>query len=155
MFKIKLILFIIAMIGIIWVSRSSLQDFRSHGFYRFFAWVIILCMILMNIEFWFYKPFCLHQIISWILLIISLPLLIFGVRLLRGKGKPIAKRDDPSLVGFEKTTKLVTEGIYRYIRHPLYSSLLFLTWGVFFKRPSRLGVFLAVIATLFLTITKD
>ena len=153
LFKVKLILFIIAMVGIVWVSRSSLWNFRSHGFYRFFAWVIILCMIWMNIEFWFYEPFRLHQIISWILLIISLPFLIWGVQLLRKAGKSDVGRTDPTLVGFEKTTELVTEGIYSYIRHPLYSSLLFLAWGTFFKMPSWVGGCLAVIASFFLTMT--
>jgi protein-S-isoprenylcysteine O-methyltransferase Ste14 len=47
----------------------------------------------------------------------------------------------------------VTVGAFRYIRHPLYSSLLFLAWGVFFKHPSWVGLFLAGIATFFLTMT--
>ncbi len=153
MLQIKAILFIIALAGITWISRSSLRDFRSHGFYRFFAWIAITALILLNINYWFYEPFCLYQIISWILLIISLPLVIRGVQLLRKAGKPDEGRIDPALVGFEKTTQLVTEGIYRYIRHPLYSSLLFLAWGVFFKCPSWTGGCLAVIATFFLTMT--
>jgi protein-S-isoprenylcysteine O-methyltransferase Ste14 len=68
-------------------------------------------------------------------------------------GKPDSKRDDPSLLGMEKTTELVKVGAYRYIRHPLYSSLLFLSWGVFFKNPSWVAVFLAVISTFALTMT--
>jgi len=72
---------------------------------------------------------------------------------LRRVGKPDSERDDPSLIGIEKTTELVTVGAYRYIRHPLYSSLLFLAWGVFFKQPSWIGVSLAVTATFFLTMT--
>ena len=38
-------------------------------------------------------------------------------------------------------------------RHPLYSSLLFLAWGAFFKHPSWVGVSLVLIATFFLTMT--
>jgi protein-S-isoprenylcysteine O-methyltransferase Ste14 len=57
------------------------------------------------------------------------------------------------LVAFEKTTALVTTGAYSYIRHPLYSSLLFLAWGIFFKDPSWLGGLLALGATLFLVAT--
>jgi len=53
----------------------------------------------------------------------------------------------------EKTTKLVVEGAYRYIRHPMYSSLLFLGWGAFFKSISILGMVLAVLATIFLILT--
>jgi len=40
-----------------------------------------------------------------------------------------------------------------YIRHPLYSSLLFLAWGIFFKIPSWSGALLALMATLFLFAT--
>ena len=53
----------------------------------------------------------------------------------------------------EKTTTLVTTGIYRYIRHPLYSSLLFLAWGVFFKSFSWASGSLVVVASLFLVLT--
>jgi protein-S-isoprenylcysteine O-methyltransferase Ste14 len=66
---------------------------------------------------------------------------------------PDSERKDSSLFGIEKTTKLVTVGVYRYIRHPAYSSLLFLGWGAFFKQPSLLGYSLAVLITFFLTMT--
>lgn len=152
-FQFKVIVFIVASIGIAWVSQASLRNFRSHGFYRFFAFESILAFILLNLDYWFYAPFSIPQIISWLLLIISLFLVIHGVQLLRVVGKPDSKRSDLSLIGIEKTTELVTVGAYRYIRHPLYSSLLFLAWGVFFKRPSWVGVSLAVITTFFLTMT--
>ena len=73
--------------------------------------------------------------------------------MLRVMGKPDSTREDPTLVGIEKTTKLVTEGIYAHIRHPLYCSLLFLAWGAFFKHPSWAGGCIASVATLFLYIT--
>jgi protein-S-isoprenylcysteine O-methyltransferase Ste14 len=60
---------------------------------------------------------------------------------------------DPNLLAFEKTTQLVTSGIYAYIRHPLYSSLLLLAWGIFFKLPSLPGGLLALAATIFLVLT--
>jgi protein-S-isoprenylcysteine O-methyltransferase Ste14 len=73
--------------------------------------------------------------------------------LLRLVGKPDRQRDDPSLVAFERTTALVTIGAYRYIRHPLYSSLLFLAWGVYFKLPSWIGGLLAMVCTVLLVVT--
>jgi protein-S-isoprenylcysteine O-methyltransferase Ste14 len=132
------------------VSRASLTVPRSHGFYRFFAWEAILALALLNIDVWFREPFSWHQLISWPLLAISAFLVIAGMRLLSQMGKPDVQRDDVPLVAFEKTTTLVTAGIYRYIRHPLYSSLLFLAWGIFFKGPSWPGGLLALAATLFL-----
>ena len=80
--------------------------------------------------------------------------MIFGVLTLQARGKPTEQReDDPSLLAFEKTTALVMTGIYHVIRHPLYSSLLLLAWGIFFKSPSWLGGALVIIATSFLVLT--
>ena len=47
---------------------------------------------------------------------------------------------------------LATIGAYKYISHPLYASLLWLAWGVFFKHPSLLGVILAITASLSLMV---
>jgi protein-S-isoprenylcysteine O-methyltransferase Ste14 len=49
-------------------------------------------------------------------------------RQLRVGGRPIS--------GIEPTTELVTDGIYRYLRHPLYISLLLLVVGVWLKNVS-------------------
>jgi protein-S-isoprenylcysteine O-methyltransferase Ste14 len=136
---IKVARFLLGTGCLVYVSRASLAVPRSHGFYRFFAWEAILGLALLNINVWFRDPFSWHQLISWLLLMISALLVIVGVRLLKQMGEPDARRDDVPLVAFEKTTTLVTTGAYRYIRHPLYSSLLFLAWGVFFKAPSWLG----------------
>jgi protein-S-isoprenylcysteine O-methyltransferase Ste14 len=150
---IKVACFLLGTGCLVYVSRASLAVPGSHGFYRFFAWEAILGLALLNIDVWFRDPFSWHQLISWPLLILSAFLVIAGVRLLRQRGKPDAQRDDVALVAFEKTTTLVTTGAYRYIRHPLYSSLLFLAWGIFFKAPSWLGGLLAVTATLSLVAT--
>jgi protein-S-isoprenylcysteine O-methyltransferase Ste14 len=151
--ELKVIIFIVASAGLVWLSWSSLRDLRSHGFYRFFAFEVIVILILLNIDYWFYEPFSTYQIISWFLLLISLILVIHGFQLLHKVGKPDSKRKDSSLIGIERTTELVTVGAYRYIRHPIYSSGLFGIWGIFFKQPSWLGFFLAAISTFFLTVT--
>jgi protein-S-isoprenylcysteine O-methyltransferase Ste14 len=139
--------------GLIYVSRASLRAPASHGFYRFFAWECLLILLLLNMRRWFDLPFSFHQIVSWLLLLISLAFVAPGVNLLRRKGEPGEQRRDAPLMGFEKTTTLVTEGVYRYIRHPLYSSLLFLGWGIFFKHPSWPGVLLVIVASAFLVRT--
>ena len=139
---IGIIIFIIGSVGIAWISFPSLRQPGSHGFYRFFAWEIILGLFALNLNGWFANPFSWYQIISWILLIVSLIPIIYGVILLRTVGKPTDE--------LEATTHLVTKGIYRFIRHPLYASLLYLAWGIFFKSPSLLDGCLAVVATAFL-----
>ena len=150
----KLIAFAIATGLLIYISRTSLHQPESHGFYRFFAWESILLLFLLNVDKWFVNPFSWHQLIAWTLLFVSFVPLIFGVRSLRERGQPTEERpDDPSLYAFEKTTTLVTTGIYAYIRHPLYSSLLLLTWGIFFKALSLPSTALALVATTFLFAT--
>jgi protein-S-isoprenylcysteine O-methyltransferase Ste14 len=149
----KAIIFVSGTIGLVWVSRSSLRDIQSHGFYRFFSWEVILVLFLMNVDYWFVDPFSLRQIVSWGFLIVSLFLIYEGVRLFREQGGLDQDRDDAGLVGIEKTTDLVTTGIYHYIRHPFYSSLLFLGWGIALKHISWIGVLLATINTMLLIVT--
>ncbi len=100
---------------------------------------------MLNLRGWFDNPFTWFQIISWIFLIICFVPVIYGVILLYTIGKPTDK--------LEATTQLVTSGIFRFIRHPLYASLLYLAWGIFFKSPSLLDGCLAIVATAFLYAT--
>ena len=152
-FQFKLIVFIVASAGLVWLSWQSLRDRRSHGFYRFLAFESIVALVLVNLDCWFHQPFSLRQVASWLLIIICLYLLIHSVLLLRRTGRPDKNRDDPSLIGIEKTSHLVTEGIYRYIRHPIYSAGLIGTWGIFLKSPSLVAAGLSALATLFWILT--
>ena len=147
-------IFVLGSAIIIYISRKSLTSPQSHGFYRFLAWECILGLFSLNMRSWFVEPLAWNQLISWILLFVSFIPLGFGVHFLRTQGKQAEQREgDPSLYVFEKTTNLVTSGIYKYIRHPLYCSLLLLTWGIFFKYITLTVVTLAVTATVFLVFT--
>lgn len=150
---IRIIIFAVVSGIFILVSRNSLFRPRSHGFFRFFAWESILALILLNARQWFRHPLSPAQLVSWTLLCVSIFLVVHGTHLLRVIGKPNANRRDEELFAFEKTSALVTVGAYKYIRHPLYSSLLFLAWGAFLKSFSWCGLLLALSATLFLILT--
>ena len=145
MLIIKLAILVVVSVGIFVVSWQFLRNPRSHGFYRFFVFESILILILLNLEHWLSDPFSVHQIVSWLLLFVSIVLVAHGIYLLRVVGRPKS--------GIESTTALVIVGAYKYIRHPLYSSLLFLAWGVFCKAPSVPGGILAAVATAFLVTT--
>jgi protein-S-isoprenylcysteine O-methyltransferase Ste14 len=80
-----------------------------------------------NYNHWFYHPFSIQQIISWILLFYSAYLVIAGMMLIKKVGKPNPERDEKNLFGFKKTTELIDTGVFKRIRHPLYASLIFLT----------------------------
>jgi protein-S-isoprenylcysteine O-methyltransferase Ste14 len=150
---VKVIIVVLATGGIVWVSRGSLRDMRAHGFYRFFSWEVILILFLMNVDYWIADPFSLRQIVSWVFLVVSLLLIVEGVRLFRQRGRPDRERDEAGLIGIEKTTELVTTGLYGYIRHPFYSSLLFLGWGIALKDVSWISLLLAGANTALLVVT--
>ena len=150
---VKIVVFVIVTGGIFWVSRASLVRPGYHGFYRTFAWEIILLSFLLNMDYWFLDPYSVRQLFSWSFLTLSLVLIVSGVMSFHRLGGVDQRRVDPSLVGIEKTTILVTQGIYRYIRHPFYSSLLFLGWGIILKQINWVGLLLGVVNTLLLLVT--
>jgi protein-S-isoprenylcysteine O-methyltransferase Ste14 len=151
---VKLFVFILVSAFLVYLSRASLRAPRSHGFYRFFVAEFILVLILLNADRWFQDPLSGYQLASWALLVVSIVLVIHGFYLLRSVGKPDGRRAaEVPLASIEKTTSLVTVGVYRYIRHPIYGSIFYGIWGVFFKDPSWLGTVLALAAIIFTVIT--
>lgn len=149
---VRWLLFTIVTLVFLNLSWKALQNPRCHGFYRFFAFEGILFLVLYNHPFWFTDVFAPRQIVSWLLLAASILLVIQGQHLLRKIGGRRARTEAPENLAFENTTALVTEGIYRYIRHPMYSSLLLLTWGAFLKHFSLPGLAVAVATTVLLFI---
>jgi protein-S-isoprenylcysteine O-methyltransferase Ste14 len=149
----RAILFVVGTIVLLLVSRRSLLRPASHGFYRFWAWETLLALFVLNLAGWLADPLSWHQLASWTLLAVSLVLVIAGLRLLHRNGEQNPARNDPSLLSMERTSRLVTSGLYHHIRHPLYSSLLFLAWGMFFKSPSWLDAALAALCSCFLVAT--
>jgi len=154
----QILVFVAGTAALLYVSRGPLRRPGSHGFYRFFAWECMLVLVLVNLPAWHVDPLSARQIISSMLLALSIWLPIHAVRLLKAQGLPTAARnDDPALFGFEKTSSLVTTGAFRYIRHPMYTALMLLAWGSFLKQFSwlTLSLVLAATALLFLTALRD
>ena len=144
----RLVVFIVVSVAIYHVSRESLRSYRSHGFYRFFAWEFFLALMLLNLNVQAYQPSSVHHGMAIVCLILSGLMGVHGFQMLRREGKLDAQRDDPTLLRIEKTTVLVTAGAYQYVRHPLYCSFLLLTWGSFLFIPSRQAGLLSVVVTL-------
>lgn len=149
----RIALFLILSIPIIVISWRALSTTKSHGFYRFLSWECIIWLFAANYKHWFEEPLAVHQIFSWIFLIISAYLVTIGAILMKKIGKPAPNRNEKTLYPFEKTTELVDQGIFKYIRHPLYSSLIFLTWAIFLKKPSVELSIVSVLSTVLLYLT--
>jgi protein-S-isoprenylcysteine O-methyltransferase Ste14 len=123
----------------------SIQYKRYHGIARFFAFESVFILVLLNYRVWFINPFSLLQVISWFLLFLSLYVVIAGYLLLKRKGKPS--------INFENTSLLVKSGIYGYIRHPLYLSILLLGTGIVLKDPGTVQLVLGVINLIAVWVT--
>ena len=123
----------------------SLREGRYHGIPRFFAFEGLMALFLLDLPVWFKNPFSPAQIVSWLLFIVSMYYAFTAFFLFRRYGKHGRN--------FEKTTQLVTKGLYRYIRHPMYGSLLCLGWGMFFKSVTWQDFVIIVITSVALYIT--
>jgi protein-S-isoprenylcysteine O-methyltransferase Ste14 len=149
----KILLFVILSIPVIAVSWRTLFNPGSHGFYRFFSWECILWLFVNNYTYWFVNPWSVYQLLSWFLLIAGSYVVLAGVLKLKKAGKATSGREDKNLYSFERTTELVDTGIYKYIRHPLYGSLIYVTWAIYFKHPAWPLFVVACLSTLLLYLT--
>lgn len=142
---VRLVTFALATVGSLAIAGRSLVDPRRHGFYRFFAFEAIFGLILVNSPYWFVDPLRLSQIVSWVLLAGSIALAGYSYALLRSVGRPVG--------GVEQTTRMVDVGVYHFIRHPLYASLVLFSVGALLKQITPLAIGLAIAACLCLTLT--
>jgi len=149
----ELAIFLLGSLGFVILSSRALKEHHLYGFPRFFAFEAILGLVVLNGGEWFNRPFSLPQLVSWLLLLGSAYIAIYSFRALRAYGVPDHSIQGAGQLEFEKTTHLVTEGPYRLIRHPLYASLLFLTWGVALKQINLVSIMISIIASLALFLT--
>ncbi len=122
----QIIAFIIGSVLIVLFSWFvSIREKRYHGIPRFFAFEGLLLLGLLQWPLWFRDPFSPLHLVSWFLLAACLYYVIAAMLLYFRHASPD--------VNFENSTRLVTTGLYQYIRHPMYASLLLLGWGMFLK----------------------
>jgi protein-S-isoprenylcysteine O-methyltransferase Ste14 len=150
---IQISVFVIATFFLIIISWRSLHNPAHHGFYRFFAFEYIVILVIINAPFWFLNPYSFLQIISWLFLFLSLFVVFPGFYLLKRKGDYKNRNSDSANYEFEDTVNLVDTGIYKYIRHPMYSSLILLAVGTLLKNVTSIGIVLTILAILFIIVT--
>ena len=147
---INLIVFSLVSVFFIGFSWRALHNPDSHGFYRFFALEGILALVLINFPYWHEDMLSPGQLLSWALLSVSVLFVIQGYSQLRKLGGNRSADFNPANLNFENTGRVVSEGIYRHIRHPMYSSLLILAWGALLKHITVPGLLIALTTSLFL-----
>lgn len=148
-----LIIFILGVAVLTAISWRTLRKVTSHGFTRYFSWVAIWALLVLNMPIVYAAPMQAPLQLSSILLYGSLATVFAGVYYLRKYGGASEQRTDDELYAFERTTALVDKGVYAYVRHPMYLSLMLLAWGLACKNLSLLSLVLAVVATLCLLLT--
>jgi protein-S-isoprenylcysteine O-methyltransferase Ste14 len=101
---------------------------------------------MLNYTTWFMSPFSPLHLLSWLFLILSAYTGLEGYFRLKREGR--------SVQNFENTSVLVKSGIYRYIRHPLYLSVLLLGLGIMLKDPGKIQLVLGVVLLLAIHLTS-
>lgn len=139
---IKICIFSILAVLIFVKFRTELLSFMTHGFYVFFAFEALLLLLFFNIDFLIVSVFSWHQILSWMFLLVSALIALMGFYGLKKYGKPAE--------GWEETTHLIKQGIFRYIRHPLYSSLILLAIGILLKDLTLQSTAACLVSVVFL-----
>ncbi len=150
---IEVVVFVAGSAGILAMSWRALRVSNAHGRLRFLAFECVLALVLVEARRWFVRPLAPRQLVSWLLLASSAWLALHAFDLLHRLGRPDAAHGRSTDLGFERTSVLVASGAYRWIRHPLYASVLLAAWGAFCKGPSWASAVLAGAATLLLAAT--
>jgi protein-S-isoprenylcysteine O-methyltransferase Ste14 len=143
----KVISFCILSLPLLGLSWRTLFSLKNHGLYRWVVWECILWLAIENYQYLIVEKFDLQQLISSALMIASLVFVLSAVFMMRQKGRASKQRRDHTLLGFEKTTELIESGIFKHVRHPMYSSLLFLAWGILLRNIEVTLLIVALLAT--------
>ncbi len=152
---VRIIIFIVCTLFFIRFSWRTLGNPGTHGFYRFFVFEGILLLVLLNHAYWFTDPFAPLHLLSWSFLLTSIVFIVQSLMMLKKKGGHADRQEMPENLSFENTVHIVKVGLYRYIRHPMYSSLLFLGWGAFLKHITPLTIVLILLVSgLLITVAR-
>ena len=96
---------------------------------HFFRWDLIPQKQIIQVS-----PF--SYLVGYLIIIISILLLLVAIKDL---GRNLSPFPRPI-----KNSNLVKTGIYRFIRHPMYYSLIFISFGVFITKLSIYYLFLSI-----------
>ena len=100
---------------------------------HFFQWEFITQKQIMQVNSFTYLMGILIIIISFIIMIVAI----------KDLGRNLSPFPRPI-----NNSKLVTSGIYRFTRHPMYYSLIFISLGVFIIKLSIYYLFLSIFLAL-------
>ena len=132
----NLLVFVLLSVPLVYLSWRSMFSLRNHGFYRLIVWECALWLGIQNHQYEVGGGVDLSLTPATFLTLGSLIIVIWALATMYRHGQVSQQRHDSTLFEFEKTTELVDKGLFRYIRHPMYTSLLCLMWGFFWRQPT-------------------
>lgn len=133
-------------------SWGPLHNPRVHGFYRFFVFEGVLILLLINGTVGPTSAPPWLKTISQIFSALAIVFVVTGYYQLHRSGGHHPRSDFPENHHFENTAHLVSRGIYRFIRHPMYSSLLLFAWGTYLGYPTAAGLVVVAVTTVFVVV---
>lgn len=135
----------LAMTGpIAFISWLAFKHRALLGISRFISYELTILLVVWNLEHLFFRPLSALGLCSWVLLSASLWLAVVGMLTIARLGKA-------ELI-IDGTTRLITQGVFEYVRHPLYASVLYLGLGFALKKPAWPQLVVWLVATVFLLI---
>jgi len=107
---------------------------------HFFKWEFIPEKQIIEVNTFYY-------FLGFLIIIIAFIILLFAIKDL---GRNLSPLPRPI-----KNSNLVTKGIYRFSRHPMYYSLIFISFGVFITKLSIYYLFLSISLALIIKFKID
>ena len=141
-YLIKIAIFAIAGLHVFYRFRHSAFRPAKYEFYMMWGMEGILLLWLISFDDWFNAaPAC--QWIANVLLAMAFALIASGYFALKKFGKPIP--------GHDQQFHLVTQGIYFYMRHPLYAGAILFSISILLRSARLLtGMLCVLVISLFI-----
>jgi protein-S-isoprenylcysteine O-methyltransferase Ste14 len=149
----QIMVFFVGGLGLAAFSWRTFSDTRSYQFFRFISFETLWALIVLSAPSLVRIELSPGSIIAGMLSLIAFVLGAVSILLLvsaRKSSKPPRRQAGASRT---QAPSPVTGGPYRYIRHPIYTSLLLFAWGLTSKHFSFFSILLALAVTGLLLLT--
>jgi protein-S-isoprenylcysteine O-methyltransferase Ste14 len=146
----KIFIYLTSALVIFILFRGRLHSKTPHSPYLFFALLALLLQLVLNLDFLYTRRIYPLGILSTLFFSGGLFFVLAASYSLKKFGTPVPC--------WEETVHLVTQGIYRYVRHPFNTGLILLSLGILLRRmnlTSALSCTLSLILLLAATIKEE
>lgn len=149
----QIMVFFVGGLAIVALSRRTFSDTRSYRFFRFIAFETLWALIVLTGPSLLRFGLSPGSIIAGMMFLTAFLLGTSSILLLVRARKPAQPtRHQPASNRTQAPTP-VTTGPFRYIRHPIYTSLLLVAWGMTARHFTFFSILLSLALTGLLLLT--